>query len=196
MRNRLGVWVWNPRRLVSSLSGIKKCIFLSLAVVDCISSVVLNDVLSPAHNTGSMSPENSSYSDCKKLSYGISDIHVTCIIWDLSDNMNKDLTKSNSIFHYLARYYSYKYYIFYSCFIYFFRMESFQEAALQMLKEFRALLQHSPVPLPCNRFLQLLALNMYSIESTQLQRKYIINFHSWNVSSILRTNEMRGPSWF
>ncbi|XP_044271255.1 telomerase-binding protein EST1A isoform X2 [Tribolium madens] len=48
-------------------------------------------------------------------------------------------------------------------------MESFQEAAMQMLKEFRALLQHSPVPLPCNRFLQLLALNMFAIESTQLK---------------------------
>ncbi|KAK4875117.1 hypothetical protein RN001_011539 [Aquatica leii] len=48
-------------------------------------------------------------------------------------------------------------------------MESFQEAALQMLKEFRALLQHSPMPLNCNRFLQLLALNMFAIESTQLK---------------------------
>ncbi|KAK5644530.1 hypothetical protein RI129_005830 [Pyrocoelia pectoralis] len=48
-------------------------------------------------------------------------------------------------------------------------METFQEAALQMLKEFRALLQHSPMPLNCNRFLQLLALNMFAIESTQLK---------------------------
>ncbi|XP_048522651.1 uncharacterized protein LOC109539534 isoform X3 [Dendroctonus ponderosae] len=48
-------------------------------------------------------------------------------------------------------------------------MESFQDAAMQMLKEFRALLQHSPVSLPCNRFLQLLALNMFAIESTQLK---------------------------
>ncbi|XP_018574342.1 telomerase-binding protein EST1A isoform X2 [Anoplophora glabripennis] len=48
-------------------------------------------------------------------------------------------------------------------------MESFQETAMQMLREFRALLQHSPVPLPCNRFLQLLALNMFAIESTQLK---------------------------
>ncbi|GJQ75683.1 hypothetical protein Trydic_g17757 [Trypoxylus dichotomus] len=50
-------------------------------------------------------------------------------------------------------------------------MESFQETAIQMLKEFRALLQHSPVPLPCKRFLQLLALNMFAIESTQLKVK-------------------------
>ncbi|XP_030746868.1 uncharacterized protein LOC115875527 isoform X2 [Sitophilus oryzae] len=48
-------------------------------------------------------------------------------------------------------------------------MESFQDAAMQMLKEFRVLLQHSPVPLPSNRFLQLLALNMFAIESTQLK---------------------------
>nr|CAH7719815.1 unnamed protein product [Callosobruchus chinensis] len=48
-------------------------------------------------------------------------------------------------------------------------MESFQETSMQMLREFRALLQHSPVPLPCNRFLQLLALNMFAIESTQLK---------------------------
>lgn len=50
-------------------------------------------------------------------------------------------------------------------------METFQETALQMLKEFRALLQHSPVPIPCNRLLQLLALNMFAIESTQLKGK-------------------------
>lgn len=48
-------------------------------------------------------------------------------------------------------------------------LETFQEAGMQMLKEFRALLQHSPVPLPCNRFLQLLALNMFAIENTQLK---------------------------
>ncbi|KAG5884605.1 hypothetical protein JTB14_024358 [Gonioctena quinquepunctata] len=48
-------------------------------------------------------------------------------------------------------------------------METFQETAMQMLREFHALLQHSPVPLPCNRFLQLLALNMFAIESTQLK---------------------------
>ncbi|CAH1122300.1 unnamed protein product [Ceutorhynchus assimilis] len=48
-------------------------------------------------------------------------------------------------------------------------LDSFHDSAMQMLKEFRALLQHSPVPLPCNRFLQLLALNMFTIESTQLK---------------------------
>ncbi|XP_046680255.1 telomerase-binding protein EST1A isoform X2 [Homalodisca vitripennis] len=48
-------------------------------------------------------------------------------------------------------------------------MESFQGAALQMLKEFRALLQHSPLPLNSTRLLQLLALNMFAIENTQLK---------------------------
>ncbi|CAK9812185.1 Telomerase-binding protein EST1A [Anthophora quadrimaculata] len=48
-------------------------------------------------------------------------------------------------------------------------METFQEAGVQMLKEFRALLQHSPLPLPGTRLLQLLALNMFAIESTQLK---------------------------
>jgi len=51
----------------------------------------------------------------------------------------------------------------------FFRMETFQEAGVQMLKEFRALLQHSPLPLPGTRLLQLLALNMFAIETTQLK---------------------------
>lgn len=50
-----------------------------------------------------------------------------------------------------------------------FRMETFQEAGVQMLKEFRALLQHSPLPLPGTRLLQLLALNMFAIETTQLK---------------------------
>ncbi|KAL1140647.1 hypothetical protein AAG570_000577, partial [Ranatra chinensis] len=45
--------------------------------------------------------------------------------------------------------------------------ETLTETAIQMLKEFRALLQHSPIPLNSTRFLQLLALNMFSIEITQ-----------------------------
>lgn len=48
-------------------------------------------------------------------------------------------------------------------------METFQEAAIQMLREFRALLLHSPLPLPGTRLLQLLALNMFAIETTQLK---------------------------
>ncbi|RZF34387.1 hypothetical protein LSTR_LSTR008926 [Laodelphax striatellus] len=48
-------------------------------------------------------------------------------------------------------------------------MESFQEAGLAMLREFRVLLQHSPLPLTVTRFLQLLALNMFAIENTQLK---------------------------
>ncbi|XP_059482127.1 telomerase-binding protein EST1A isoform X2 [Neocloeon triangulifer] len=52
-------------------------------------------------------------------------------------------------------------------------METFQEAAHQMLREFRALLQHSPVPVSSARFLQLLALNMFAIENTQLKERNI-----------------------
>ncbi|CAH0556011.1 unnamed protein product [Brassicogethes aeneus] len=48
-------------------------------------------------------------------------------------------------------------------------METFQESAIQMLKELRALLHHTPVPMPSNRLLMLLALNMFAIESTQLK---------------------------
>ncbi|KAK6638328.1 hypothetical protein RUM44_008757 [Polyplax serrata] len=48
-------------------------------------------------------------------------------------------------------------------------METFQDAGLQMLREFRALLQQTPLPLGCTRFLQLLALNMFAIENTQLK---------------------------
>ncbi|CAG5090914.1 Similar to Smg6: Telomerase-binding protein EST1A (Mus musculus) [Cotesia congregata] len=54
-------------------------------------------------------------------------------------------------------------------------METFQEAGVQMLREFRALLQHSPLPLPGTRLLQLLALNMFAIETTQLKASGIEN---------------------
>ncbi|KAK0088873.1 hypothetical protein PV326_004695 [Microctonus aethiopoides] len=53
-------------------------------------------------------------------------------------------------------------------------METFQESAIQMLREFRALLQHSPLPLPGTRLLQLLALNMFAIETTQLKDLILI----------------------
>ncbi|KAF4519712.1 hypothetical protein B566_EDAN003962 [Ephemera danica] len=63
-------------------------------------------------------------------------------------------------------------------------METFQEAAVQMLREFRALLQHSPVPVSCTRFLQLLALNMFAIENTQLrgEYKFSVSFHHSQLS--------------
>ena len=53
-------------------------------------------------------------------------------------------------------------------------METFQEAAIQMLREFRTLLQHSPLPIPETRLLQLLALNMFAIDTTQLKGEYRI----------------------
>jgi len=43
-------------------------------------------------------------------------------------------------------------------------MESFQDTALQMLREFRKLLSNSPIPIITTRFLQYLALNMFAIE--------------------------------
>ena len=48
-------------------------------------------------------------------------------------------------------------------------METFQECAVQMLREFRALLQHSPLPVNQMRLLQLLALNMFAVSNTQLK---------------------------
>lgn len=59
---------------------------------------------------------------------------------------------------------------------YSFSMETFQDAGVQMLREFRALLQHSPLPLGTTRFLQLLALNMFAIENTQLKGEYSVIF--------------------
>ena len=51
-------------------------------------------------------------------------------------------------------------------------MESFQECGVQMLREFRALLQHTPLPVNQTRLLQLLALNMFAVSNTQLIGNY------------------------
>ena len=48
-------------------------------------------------------------------------------------------------------------------------METFQECSVQMLREFHALLQHSPLPVNQTRLLQLLALNMFAVSNTQLK---------------------------
>lgn len=53
-----------------------------------------------------------------------------------------------------------------------FRMERFQDAAIQMLREFRVLLHLHPVPIHNPRFLQLTALNIFSIENTKLKGKF------------------------
>ena len=52
------------------------------------------------------------------------------------------------------------------------RMESFQECGVQMLREFRALMQHTPLPVNQTRLLQLLALNMFAVSNTQLIGNY------------------------
>lgn len=51
------------------------------------------------------------------------------------------------------------------------RMETFQECGVQMLREFRALLQQTPLPVNQTRLLQLLALNMFAVSNTQLKGK-------------------------
>lgn len=50
-------------------------------------------------------------------------------------------------------------------------MESFAPCAIQMLREFRLLIQHSPIPVTSHRMLQLVSLNMFSIEITKLKGK-------------------------
>jgi hypothetical protein len=48
-------------------------------------------------------------------------------------------------------------------------MESFQMCTTQMLKEFRALLQISPITINSHRLLQLISLNMFAITCTELK---------------------------
>lgn len=50
-------------------------------------------------------------------------------------------------------------------------MESFQDTALQMLREFRKLLSNTPIPIITTRFLQYLALNMFAIEYSRPKGK-------------------------
>lgn len=50
-------------------------------------------------------------------------------------------------------------------------MESFTPCAIQMLREFRALIQHSPIAVTSHRLLQLMSLNMFAIEITKLKGK-------------------------
>jgi len=47
-------------------------------------------------------------------------------------------------------------------------METFHTCATQMLREFRALLHISPIPINSHRLLQLISLNMYAIECNAL----------------------------
>lgn len=51
-------------------------------------------------------------------------------------------------------------------------MESFQTCAIQMLKEFRALLHISPITINSHRLLQLISLNMYAIACTELKGEF------------------------
>uniref|UniRef100_A0A182MB34 Telomerase-binding protein EST1A n=1 Tax=Anopheles culicifacies TaxID=139723 RepID=A0A182MB34_9DIPT len=48
-------------------------------------------------------------------------------------------------------------------------MESFHQCAYQMLREFRALMQYSPIAVTSYRLLQLMSLNMFAIEMSKLK---------------------------
>lgn len=54
-----------------------------------------------------------------------------------------------------------------------FRMDSFVQCAAQMLKELRILLQNTPIVLTTLRLVQLMALNIFAIDSTQQKGKCI-----------------------
>ncbi|XP_050536614.1 telomerase-binding protein EST1A-like isoform X2 [Daktulosphaira vitifoliae] len=61
-------------------------------------------------------------------------------------------------------------------------METFQDTALQMLREFRKLLSNTPIPIITTRFLQYLALNMFAIEysrpkDTHVEQGYWSTMH-------------------
>jgi len=51
-------------------------------------------------------------------------------------------------------------------------METFQDVALQMLKEFRVLLNQEHIPITVFRFLQIIALNIFAIEHTKPKGKF------------------------
>lgn len=55
-------------------------------------------------------------------------------------------------------------------------MESFNQCAIQMLREFRNLLRHSPIAIASHRLLQLMALNMFAVDCTQLKGESFITF--------------------
>lgn len=52
------------------------------------------------------------------------------------------------------------------------RMDSFVQCATQMLKELRILLQNTPIVLTTLRLVQLMALNIFAIDSTQQKGKF------------------------
>ncbi len=57
-------------------------------------------------------------------------------------------------------------------------METLQEAAIEMLKEFKVLLNHSPLPISTIRLIQLLSLNMFAIDNGQLKGN-VIKFYTF-----------------
>lgn len=50
-------------------------------------------------------------------------------------------------------------------------MEAFSHAVGNLLKEFSALLSQTPTPITSNRLLQLMAINMFAVENTNVKGK-------------------------
>lgn len=49
---------------------------------------------------------------------------------------------------------------------------------MEMLKEFKMLLNHSPLPISTERLIQLLALNMFAIDNGQLKGEFFFPFRN------------------
>lgn len=69
-------------------------------------------------------------------------------------------------------------------------MESFNQCAIQMLREFRNLLRHSPLAIASDRLLQLMALNMFAVDCTQLtgESLFFLSFYVFKRISVKMCN--------
>lgn len=82
-------------------------------------------------------------------------------------------------------------------------METFHTCATQMLREFRALLHISPIPINSHRLLQLISLNMYAIECnalncTELKGKskhFFFLSVDYYCRSVHKTHHLNGKSY-
>lgn len=70
-------------------------------------------------------------------------------------------------------------------------METLIEAAMEMLKEFKMLLNHSPLPISTERLIQLLALNMFAIDNGQLKGEFFFLLHYLFVHNNFSVQENR-----
>lgn len=84
---------------------------------------------------------------------------------------------------------------FYICFLLrICRMDSFVQCATQMLKELRILLQNTPIVLTTLRLVQLMALNIFAIDSTQQKGKCIWSTYTSVIENRLFTYQL--PFYF